>query len=342
MVIFVNLVHTNILQVPKNTQIESVVLQYKPHNSLVIDDQVSIKNDSQEWKSIPITKKKYPLSLIPGQKRDLISLYNTEFTQIDAERLQSLKKPRPEIQESEKYICGHANVNGTTCRRTVPKNELCYIHISSKSIELCNICSEIDNSDDVYGVLVTCISCRFKHHPVCVGITESLTVSKIVGYDWSCPTCKKCDKCNLGDGELINCNVCDRAAHSTCIQSQKYTCQECMKCYGCGNNKVTENIHVQSPSPTFIAGFCISCASLFNAGKFCHLCIKVYKNTNDVPLLSCDECDRYVHVACDDSLVGSTYQEYLDDDEKKYKCVICRGQKGIKMVEIQEKLCLVP
>ncbi|KAG0225672.1 hypothetical protein BGW42_004194 [Actinomortierella wolfii] len=68
---------------------------------------------------------------------------------------------------------------------------------------------------------------------------------------------------------------------------------------------------------------CSNCARLFEMGNICPLCCRLYPEDDyDTPMVFCDGCSYWVHVACDSGLAGNDYEE-LGKDSKQYFCPSC-------------------
>lgn len=137
--------------------------------------------------------------------------------------------------------------------------------------------------------------------------------------------------------------VSSTAPHET----PDWICFECRKCVECGAhammsgpNTVTsrvpdDDILMESSSTLeepllkteigWSQGFalCPECTQLAEKGNVCPLCCCVYRDDDyETPMIFCDGCSHWVHVACDRGLEESDYEE-LGQDSKQYYCPSC-------------------
>lgn len=78
-----------------------------------------------------------------------------------------------------------------------------------------------------------------------------------------------------------------------------------------------------------------SCHENFSAGRFCPVCVRTYKGDggeddqsdvageDDNNMVCCDECNRWVHMDCDDQLTEEKVEEMGTDESLKYTCPPC-------------------
>eukprot|EP00249_Psilotum_nudum_P019231 c27154_g1_i1 orf=1050-2840(-) len=59
-------------------------------------------------------------------------------------------------------------------------------------------------------------------------------------------------------------------------------------------------------------------------GKYCPVCLKVYRDSEASPMVCCDNCEHWVHCQCD-GISDEKYREYQLDNRLHYKCAACRG-----------------
>lgn len=59
---------------------------------------------------------------------------------------------------------------------------------------------------------------------------------------------------------------------------------------------------------------CDSCYQQRNKGLSCPLCGRAYRQFTDVPMVQCTNCEKCVHIECDDAA----------QDMAPYKCTNCR------------------
>ena len=69
---------------------------------------------------------------------------------------------------------------------------------------------------------------------------------------------------------------------------------------------------------------CDACGRLFVKHKFCPVCLKVYRDTEPSPMVCCDSCQKWVHIACDD-ISEDMYEKFQSEHSMGYTCAACRG-----------------
>ncbi|XP_063934025.1 uncharacterized protein LOC135145818 [Zophobas morio] len=136
------------------------------------------------------------------------------------------------------------------------------------------------------------------------------------------------------------CDECDRGYHTFCVGLKRlpigrWICNDCGKCASCGSTtpgeSVLHNVHWkheyskpkdENTPPKFLQTLCVKCSRLFRNGDYCPICLKVYSNSNDeVPMICCDDCDRWIHIECD----NIDRKQYEEMENKHYSCGICRN-----------------
>ncbi|KAJ3082989.1 PHD finger protein 10, partial [Quaeritorhiza haematococci] len=237
---------------------------------------------------------------------------------------------------------------------------------TEKSIEDNNNDNE-DNEDEEGkisippNVLLICSQCRLRHHPKCVDLDDPVLISKIQTYQWHCPNCKMCTICNeAGDeAKMLFCDTCDRGYHMYCLQPPltklpegEWLCSQCAVCTSCGKRATSSGTalkrtgasssegekiewnHAVAPSPdknslaTYVCTYCSTCYSQFQTDRFCPLCMRVYtEDSDDLAMVCCDSCDRWIHVGCDPELSNDMYQQLVEEPDSKYTCILCDAPK---------------
>lgn len=87
-------------------------------------------------------------------------------------------------------------------------------------------------------------------------------------------------------------------------------------CRSCGNKDVAR-WWSQDPS------LCSACGRLFSQGSYCPICERVYRARDNIPMIQCDKCAKWIHAECE----GMSQEEYLNmADDVEYFCPICRGE----------------
>mmetsp|Transcript_10172 Transcript_10172/g.61984 ORF Transcript_10172/g.61984 Transcript_10172/m.61984 type:complete len:1001 (+) Transcript_10172:244-3246(+) len=98
-------------------------------------------------------------------------------------------------------------------------------------------------------------------------------------------------------------------------------------CRSCGNKEVTR-WWSQDPS------LCSACGRLFSQGSYCPICERVYRARDNIPMIQCDKCAKWIHAECE----GMSQEEYLNmADDVEYYCPICRGEPPVSTKKEEPK-----
>ncbi|KAH6589047.1 hypothetical protein BASA61_005751 [Batrachochytrium salamandrivorans] len=221
-------------------------------------------------------------------------------------------------------------------------------------------------------LLLDCTQCSTKHHPRCIDFEDKVLVTKVMTYDWRCSNCKLCTICNNAgdDDKLLFCDTCDRGYHMYCVNPPlevlpegSWLCSECSVCKSCkahpdkqeGTEDMWRHVIVSStltladsiikPPPatsalgTYLCTYCPSCYDHFQADRFCPLCMHVYsEDSDDLAMVCCDDCERWVHVGCDPELTEEVYQQLVEEEEPVFTCALCDDRKREMLLEIRQKV----
>ncbi|EGF83924.1 hypothetical protein BATDEDRAFT_84646 [Batrachochytrium dendrobatidis JAM81] len=227
----------------------------------------------------------------------------------------------------------------------------------------CPVASDTIPSD----LLLNCTQCGTKHHPRCIEFEDKVLITKVMTFDWRCSNCKLCTVCNNAgdDDKLLFCDTCDRGYHMYCLNPPlevlpegSWLCSECAVCKSCKKRpekqEGTEDMwrHVVIPPSlslqeiqikpppatsalgTYLCTYCTDCYDHFEADRFCPLCIHVYsEDSDDLAMVCCDECDRWVHVGCDPELTDDVYQKLVEQEEPAFTCALCDTNKREQLLE---------
>lgn len=60
-------------------------------------------------------------------------------------------------------------------------------------------------------------------------------------------------------------------------------------------------------------------------GNYCPICLKVYRDSEVIPMVCCDVCEKWVHIECD-GISEEKYQQFQADTNLQYTCAACRGE----------------
>lgn len=195
---------------------------------------------------------------------------------------------------------------------------------------LCRICLYgEDEGTKKYARMLSCKSCDKKYHRSCLKHwAENRDLFNWAS--WICPSCVSCEVCKrYGDpNKLMFCKRCDVACHSYCqhpphknVTPGPYLCPKHTWCHSCGSTVPGSGL-----STRWFLGYtsCDACGRLFIKGKYCPICLKVYRDSEATPMVCCDACERWVHCVCD-GISEEKYQQFQADGNLYYKCAACRG-----------------
>ncbi|XP_065192212.1 PHD finger protein 10-like isoform X1 [Sycon ciliatum] len=219
---------------------------------------------------------------------------------------------------------------------------------SLKHDTLCSLClhGHEENRKGEAEALISCSTCPNIGHPSCLELSVQ-TVRILGSYSWQCMDCKVCTLCSdPGDEEkMMFCDDCDRGYHTFCVGLQdiptgQWMCKSCSSCSSCQKhekdfrrgNPCTHQFTIprDGSEPKYVTTLCSFCSRLFQKGHFCPVCLLVYHNDEtDQPMVCCDDCDRWIHTACDN--ISDALYSTLSKEQSTYKCVICRGARAERM-----------
>ncbi|KAF9928280.1 hypothetical protein FBU30_002502 [Linnemannia zychae] len=200
-----------------------------------------------------------------------------------------------------------------------------------------------------------CKTCAKSYHPFCLQLDTPRIISAIGSYPWQCNDCKLCVVClEAGDeASLLICDDCDRGWHMSCcdpaikdVPTGDWLCSFCAQCHSCRGTEdpSTKYKHaISNPSgsnkyQTYLTTYCSPCQENFSKGRFCPVCLRTYKGDggeddqsdvageDDNNMVCCDECNRWVHMDCDDQLTEEKVEEMGTDESLKYTCPPCAGK----------------
>ena len=73
---------------------------------------------------------------------------------------------------------------------------------------------------------------------------------------------------------------------------------------------------------------CNECYLVEQLGQQCPICKVLYADGDEsVPMVTCDSCEAWVHVACDSSLCMTRYHEMTEDESIPYWCPLCKKKE---------------
>ncbi|OVA19396.1 zinc finger protein [Macleaya cordata] len=106
------------------------------------------------------------------------------------------------------------------------------------------------------------------------------------------------------------------------VSTGPYLCPKHTRCHSCGSTVPGSGL-----STRWFLGYnyCDACGRLFVKGKYCPVCLKVYRDSESTPMVCCDSCQRWVHCQCD-GISDEKYLQFQVDGNLYYKCAACRGE----------------
>ncbi|RZC77507.1 hypothetical protein C5167_001681 [Papaver somniferum] len=196
---------------------------------------------------------------------------------------------------------------------------------------MCRMCFSGENEGSERAIkMISCSFCSKKYHKSCI---KNWAQHRDLFHwsSWACPSCRTCEVCRkVGDPtKLMFCKRCDGAHHCYCqqpphknVSSGPYLCPKHTKCHSCASNVPGSGL-----STRWFLGYnyCDACGRLFVKGKYCPVCLKVYRDSESTPMVCCDDCERWVHCQCD-GISDEKYLQFQVDGNLSYKCAACRGE----------------
>ncbi|KAJ4979101.1 hypothetical protein NE237_009881 [Protea cynaroides] len=195
---------------------------------------------------------------------------------------------------------------------------------------MCRLCFYGENEGSERAMrMLACKICSKKYHRNCL---KSWAQNRDLFHwsSWACPSCRTCEICRrTGDpNKFMFCKRCDGAYHCYCqqpphknVSTGPYLCPKHTRCHSCGSNVSGSGL-----STRWFLGYtcCDACGRLFVKGKYCPVCLKVYRDSESTPMVCCDVCQRWVHCDCD-GISDEKYLQFQADKNLYYKCAACRG-----------------
>lgn len=233
-----------------------------------------------------------------------------------------------------KIAARRAGISGPNPMRFVPLDAVCSFCVQTAELNPRGIPEE----------MVICSTCDNAGHPSCLKLDAHLT-DTIRTYQWQCIDCRKCSICadSHDDEKMMFCDSCDRGYHTYCVDVEtmpkgRWVCHLCGVCESCGTttpgrvgsfwrHEYYKNKHLKDGGHRiFLQTLCIECSNLFRKGDFCPSCLVVYRSDdNDLPMICCDSCDRWVHAECDD-IDEDQYDDYTEGGAA-YECLLCQQRQ---------------
>ncbi|KAI0565072.1 Histone-lysine N-methyltransferase [Gracilaria domingensis] len=207
----------------------------------------------------------------------------------------------------------------------------------------CSLCKRDSYNSDC-GAILTCAKCSVRNHSKCLiaGIEIDTTFAAL---SWAglffCKNCMCCSKCNLPvDSHIYSADLDDEnevsdsvlciacrhvAMHIECLPTganpEQWRCESCRVCRHCN----TYNIPFEKWSERYKA--CPDCVrEIRNGCVVCPMCEKVYREGENLPMIQCDYCDKWIHA---DTCARMSNKKFLKMGKSKdrYRCPICTAEK---------------
>lgn len=213
----------------------------------------------------------------------------------------------------------------------------------------CELCDG-DTYDADRGAVLTCSYCCKRQHSKCVfpGLERDLTfAARSWQGKYQCKNCVKCFKCeeavdldvytmregfdaNEDDDEphcdTVKCISCKHSAiHVACLppgaSRSLWRCDMCRICRHCH----VINIPREKWNERYEA--CPACAAeIRKGGVVCPVCMKVYREGENLPMVQCDYCDKWIHADACGGMSEKKFKE-MGQSDAKYRCPICVKEK---------------
>ena len=216
----------------------------------------------------------------------------------------------------------------------------------------CDMCSG-DVYDTDNGAILTCSICYSRQHSRC--IYPSLERDgPFSAYSWSgkylCKACMRCFECDkaidrdvfsssdnayqsFSDGEgqesdsdTVKCVGCKHfAIHVRCLpkgtNKQHWRCDLCRICRHCN----VANVSRAQWNERYEA--CPECTKeIRNGGVVCPVCVKVYREGENLMMIQCDYCDKWIHATQCGGLTPERFK-HIGASDTKYRCPVCTEAK---------------
>lgn len=222
----------------------------------------------------------------------------------------------------------------------------------------CSYCSA-DSYDRSRGTILTCNKCLGRAHSRCINpklkndIMFSANSFDDKHYCQKCMPCKLCDRPvdkrvyqhrkhdmsitdPLGlslandireDSDTLLCIGCNHfAVHRNCLPPDanptQWRCDRCFTCRHCDEVDISpEKWNEQHEA-------CQSCFKGIQSGDvICPICDKLYRDFEDVPMVQCDFCDKWIHAISCGGFTAQTFKDLEKKPSASYRCQVCVDEK---------------
>ncbi|KAF9202581.1 hypothetical protein BGZ49_007273, partial [Haplosporangium sp. Z 27] len=192
----------------------------------------------------------------------------------------------------EPWLCPRCTIC-SCCQRSVHESPLSQPKSSIDSEEILVLCCYKCH-------LYTHLQCQIVQEPVLKSLNRVNDLHE--AFQWTCFACRECVEC----GYRLQAE--DRARPPEKRSTNSSRSKESKKAEGRWSND---------------SALCPSCTVLSEKGNICPLCCRIYQEDDyETPMIFCDGCSHWVHVACDKGLQDRDYEE-LGEDSRQYFCPSC-------------------
>lgn len=218
-----------------------------------------------------------------------------------------------------------------------------------------------DSYDTELGAILTCSNCSTRHHTKCMWPKMDAD-GGFSALSWQgrylCKDCMKCVSCQQSidkdvynsssdtatspvddeafggmtpegrdpECDTVKCLGCNHfATHISCLppgsSPDSWRCDLCLTCKHCATVDVPRSEWFEPWKA------CSMCANeIRKGGVVCPICEKVYREGENIPMVQCDYCDKWLHAL---GCAGMTHEKFkkLEGSETKYRCPICTSEK---------------
>ncbi|KAF9285221.1 hypothetical protein BGZ68_004051 [Mortierella alpina] len=249
---------------------------------------------------------------------------------------------------------GFASPTFETCTRRTTKVVPQDKETSLGSMDFCVGCGASGTASDSKAVLMAHGSQSHRGHQ-----WPNADVCQISTHDQAPPSVhqkaamtKTSSDSTLKEIQVLACDNCQNLTHFQCQLALEpslkdllkpahrgnieWLCTTCRECVECGHRISSSSAgqkgvpSAEAIKPSKVDGrwshgsaLCPSCTVLTEKGSICPLCCRVYSDDDyETPMIFCDGCSLWVHVACDKGLHDRDYEE-LGEDSRQYFCPSC-------------------
>ncbi|RUP44026.1 hypothetical protein BC936DRAFT_150040 [Jimgerdemannia flammicorona] len=190
-----------------------------------------------------------------------------------------------------------------------------------------------------------CIKCETTTHLTCEAIKDpdvekqaKEAEASMEPFTWVCRRCRVCVECGgcHGDDEETDALATEPSAFVVDGHSQQHRNDPTPSVDRLIKGKPVRSSLKASWSHKY--RLCPTCTLLLHKGNTCPLCRRLYHDDDyDTPMVFCDGCERWVHVACDAVLKDGDYEQ-LGSEGTRYFCPFCRDTQTHQTRKVEEKL----